>query len=86
MSMGWKISCRQATDWISRSDELPLTRRQRILIRLHNRRCILCRRFQEQHAWLAKALKAWPLHAGTQLQLSEEQLKQWELKFENNRQ
>lgn len=51
------ITCKQATDFISKKEEGKLTLKQRYQLRLHTMLCILCRLFYRQNKVMITSLK-----------------------------
>lgn len=54
------ISCREATELVSRSLDAPLGWRQRLGLRVHLLACSLCRDFRRQMLFLREALRRFP--------------------------
>jgi hypothetical protein len=54
------ISCKEATELVSRSLDSPLDWRQRLGLRLHLLVCSLCREFRRQLLFLREALRRYP--------------------------
>jgi len=51
------IHCRQAVDFVSKREELKLSRVELIQLKLHLFICAGCRRFAKQNAYVVKAMK-----------------------------
>lgn len=51
------ISCKQATELVSRAQETPLGFRQRMALRLHLLLCDGCARFSKQMGFLRQAMR-----------------------------
>ena len=54
------ITCREATELVSRSLDAPLDWRQRLGLRVHLLACSLCRDFRRQMLFLREALGRFP--------------------------
>jgi len=54
------ISCREATELVSRSMDVRLPWRQRVALRLHLAMCSLCRAFAGQMRFLREACARYP--------------------------
>jgi hypothetical protein len=51
------IHCKQAVDFVSKREELKLSRMEVMQLRLHLFICAGCRRFVKQNAYVVKAMK-----------------------------
>jgi len=51
------IHCRQAVDFVSKREELKLSRKEVIQLKLHLFICAGCRRFAKQNAYVLRAMK-----------------------------
>ena len=51
------LSCRESTELMSQARERPLTRRERVALRLHWVICAACRRFNRQMDVLREAAR-----------------------------
>jgi len=51
------IHCKQAVDFVSKREELKLSRMEAMQLRLHLFICAGCRRFMKQNAYVVKAMR-----------------------------
>jgi hypothetical protein len=53
------VTCREASELLSQMQDRPLTRRERIRLRLHLAICNHCSRFARQMAFMRRAMRAY---------------------------
>ena len=56
-ALGHMISCKDASRFVSRREDKPLSLGQRILLRLHLAVCVACTRFERQLRFLRTAMQ-----------------------------
>lgn len=67
------ITCKQATDYISRQEEGKLTLRQRYQLWKHLAICHLCQLFYKQNTLMVHALKNADMHAAGSLSVEDKE-------------
>ena len=53
------VTCREASELLSHMQDRPLTRRERVRLRLHLAICTYCSRFARQLSFLREAMRAY---------------------------
>lgn len=57
MLMRHTLRCKEATEWISRDMERPLSLIQQLQLRVHMIMCLLCKRYAQQLRFLRRAMR-----------------------------
>ena len=57
--MKFRLSCREATQWVLRAEDRRMPLAERLAVRLHQAACTNCRRFDRQVQLMRHASARW---------------------------